>query len=369
MKTILLLGAAGPAGSNFIQCLRRHNFAWYIIAVDSNSYHLALLKGASEKHLMPPNLGDWWGEIDRLVKEQAIDLIWAQPDPVVDLLSSLSPLRDKMFMPSPMVITICQDKLETHLALKQAKQDQPETEYLGKYVNDMRQYDMRKFRRAVTRMLLNKADYPVWVRYRHGSGSKASIKAYTYEQVMSWMDYWGEEKNLRSWAFLVQEFLPGPEYAWQSVWNKGELVCSAARERLEYLGGAQSPTGQTSSPSVAVSVHNDEVNEAAARAVRVVCEYENEPHGVFCVDLKTNSKGQVCVTEINAGRFFTTSNFFAEAGCNMPRLAVMLGCGMDPGPHKPYNAVPAGLYWIRQPDMGYTLLDGKPEFPCKSKND
>ena len=55
-KTVLVLGAAGPAGSNFIQCLTTipgpNNPLWRVIAADSNPYHLALLKGADEKVLL-----------------------------------------------------------------------------------------------------------------------------------------------------------------------------------------------------------------------------------------------------------------------------------------------------------------------------
>ena len=49
--------------------------------------------------------------------------------------------------------------------------------------------------------------------------------------------------------------------------------------------------------------------------------------GVFCVDLKEDEAGRPLVTEINAGRFFTTSNFLAEAGANMPYSYVELALG------------------------------------------
>ncbi|MFV2041202.1 MAG: hypothetical protein ACC644_04340, partial [Candidatus Hydrothermarchaeales archaeon] len=64
------------------------------------------------------------------------------------------------------------------------------------------------------------------------------------------------------------------------------------------------------------------------------------------------------VTEINAGRFFTTSNFFSEAGVNMPYMYVKLAFGesFEPGPK--YNPIPEELYWIRLMDMGHKLVRG-----------
>ena len=64
---------------------------------------------------------------------------------------------------------------------------------------------------------------------------------------------------------------------------------------------------------------------------------------------------KVKVTEINAGRFFTTSNFFAAAGINMPDMLVRCALGEDV---EPIGTAPlrAGLYWIRMVDMGYVLV-------------
>ena len=66
-----------------------------------------------------------------------------------------------------------------------------------------------------------------------------------------------------------------------------------------------------------------------------------------------------CVTEINIGRFFTTSNFFAAAGSNMPHSFVRLAFG-DELPSLPvYNAVPQDIYWIRLIDKGPVLVHEK----------
>ena len=153
--------------------------------------------------------------------------------------------------------------------------------------------------------------------------------------------------------FMVSQFLPGREYAFQSLWKDGELLTSQARERLQYLYGHLTPSGQTSTPSLAKTVHRQDLNELAAACVRAV---DPQATGIFCVDLKEDAEGRALLTEINAGRFFTTSNFFAEAGSNMPYHYVRLGLGREVEDLPKFNAVDADLYWVRMVDMGYKLV-------------
>jgi carbamoyl-phosphate synthase large subunit len=157
---------------------------------------------------------------------------------------------------------------------------------------------------------------------------------------------------------MASEFLPGPEFAWQSLWHRGRLVTAQARQRLEYIFGNLTPSGQTSSPSVARTVNRDDINEIGQAAVNAVSA---EPHGVFCVDMKEDANGRPKVTEINPGRFFTTSNFFAHAGSNMPAMYLELGQTGQLRQKPPrLNPLPENLYWVRMIDMGFKLVrDGE----------
>ena len=152
---------------------------------------------------------------------------------------------------------------------------------------------------------------------------------------------------------MISQFLPGREFAFQSLWRDGELVTSAARERVQYLFGQLVPSGQTSTPSVARTVHRDDVNELCERAIRAIAPGAT---GVFCVDLKEDSDGRPLITEVNCGRFFTTSNFLAAAGANMPYTYVKLAYDEPVEPLARTNAVPPDLYWVRMVDMGYKLV-------------
>jgi hypothetical protein len=69
-------------------------------------------------------------------------------------------------------------------------------------------------------------------------------------------------------------------------------------------------------------------------------------------------------TEINPGRYFTTSYFFSYAGkelkiwyANMPYVELKLALGEQlPNDIKQYNILPAGLHWIRHIDCGFHLI-------------
>src|SRR5439155_17760718 len=106
-------------------------------------------------------------------------------------------------------------------------------------------------------------------------------------------------------------------------------------------------------PSVARTVHREDVNEVASRAIRAV---DPAATGVFCIDLKEEEHGSPLVTEINAGRFFTTSNFLAEAGANMPYDYVRLAFGERLEHLRTFNAVEPGPSWVRLIDMGFKLV-------------
>ena len=124
--------------------------------------------------------------------------------------------------------------------------------------------------------------------------------------------------------------------------------------RLEYLYPYLAPSGITNTPTVAVTVNRDDVNRIATECVLAI---DSDATGVFCVDLRENGDGIPCPTEINAGRFFTTSFFFTRAGINMPYYYVKLAYSESIPKLPRYNALPEGLYWIRHIDAPTLLME------------
>ncbi len=350
MKRMLITGVGGPAGINFIECLRMAPEKMYIVGTDVNKWHLELPE-VDRRYLVPRcTEKNYMNKLNELVKKEKIEFVHPQPDIEVKVLSeNREKIAAKTFLPDRKTIDLCQDKIKTNEVLRSAGVPVP------KMVQIQSEEDLDK-----TFDELAGKSKKIWLRARKGAGSKASLPIEERKHAEAWIGYW-MKKGLTYEDFMACEFLPGKEFAFQSVWNDGELVTSMARQRLEYLFGNIMPSGQSSSPSVARTVYREDVNVIATKAVLAV---DKKASGVFCIDLKENADDVPCVAEINAGRFFTTSNFFAKIGANMPYTYVGLGYG-EKIPNLPkYNAAPKGLYWIRLVDKGPILVKGE-RWRCK----
>ncbi len=348
MKRVLVTGAGGPAGSNFIKSLRMAGERFYIVGCDLNPFHLELADTDS-KHPLPrcddPNYIE---ELNILTEKEGIEFIHPQPDVEVAVISkNRKELNARIFLPRDETIRVCQDKMALNKTL--ARNGVP----VARTFKVRNESELKKGLAETLEIYPEKA----WLRAIKGAGGRASLPIKETAHGAMWIDYWRKSHGLDWNDFMLSEYLSGREFAFQSLWKNGELVTSMARERLEYLFGYLTPSGQSSSPTVARTVHNEEVNRIATEAVSIV---DSDATGVFCIDLKENSRGVPCVTEINAGRFFTTSNFFSEAGVNMPYMYVKLAFSERFKQSPRYNPLPRDLYWIRLMDMGHKLVrDGK----------
>jgi len=345
MKRILVTGVGGPAGINFVECLRMAPEKMYIVGTDINKWHLELPE-VDRRYLVPRcTEKNYISKLNELVKKEKTEFVQPQPDIEVKVLSEN---REKInaitFLPNRKTIDICQDKIKTNEVLRNAGVPVP------RMVQIKSEKDLNTAFNELARRLKK-----VWLRARKGAGSRASLPIEEQRHAKAWIECW-IKRGLTYKDFMACEFLPGKEFAFQSLWNDGELVTSMARQRLEYLFGHLMPSGQSSSPSVAVSIHRDDVNDIATKAVLAM---DKKASGVFCIDLKENIDGIPCITEINAGRFFTTSNFFAKIGVNMPYIYVKLAYGEKISKLSKYNAAPKGLYWIRLMDKGPILVKGE----------
>ena len=343
MRRILVTGAGGSPSANFVHSLRLAQEPFFVVGTDASKYHLEL--APVDARYLVPRADDpaYLDELNAVVEAEAAEVVHPQPEQEVLLLSGEHErVAARTFLPAAEGVALCQDKAS--FAARMAEAGLPTPRFA--------RAESEESLREETESILAKRGR-AWVRAVRGAGARASLPVSSSEQAVAWARYWRELRGLEVTEFMVSEFLPGREFAFQSVWRDGELLTSAARERLEYVFGHLMPSGQSSSPSVARTVHDGRVNELATQAVRAVDERAT---GVFCVDLKEDEDGRPLVTEINAGRFFTTSNFLAEAGANMPYEYVRLAYGEDVDGLARYDAVDEGLYWVRMIDMGYKLV-------------
>jgi len=333
-KRILVTGCGGSAGNNFIKSLRMAKEKIYIVGTDCSKYY-AKLSQADKTYVSPKyDDPDYIPFLNGLIAVESIEFLHAQPDTEVRVISDNRELiRAKTFLPSKKAIAIAQDKFTFNRQMEFLKIPVPKTWTIKSI----------PFAWGIKKL---------WLRANRGAGSLAALPVSNPGQINMWIDYWSGRGLTRD-DFMLSEFLPGKEYAFQSIWKDGELITSAARQRIEYLFQNRMPSGQSSTPTIAKSVHDDRVNKISTKAIKAL---DPKATGVFCVDLKENEQGNPCITEINAGRFFTTCNFFAEAGSNMPYYYVKMAYEEDLPDLPKYNAVPKDLYFIRQMDCGSVMV-------------
>jgi len=338
MKRILITGCGGPAGVNFVKSIRIAPEKFFVVGTDVNKYYLQL-PDVDERLLVSRNNDPHYiDSLNEIIAKNNCEFLHPQPDTEVKVISENRDRLDaQTFLPSRNTIRICQNKFETAKIWKSKAIPTPESMFIK---------EEKDLEEAAHRLGL-----PFWLRATEGAGGRGSTLVENIEQGQAWIRYW--RLMGMDWEFFAQQYLPGKNIAFQSIWKNGELVTSQARERLEYIYPYLAPSGITGTPSVAVTVHRPDVNKIATECVLAV---DYDATGVFSVDLKEDAHGVPCPTEINAGRFFTTSFFFPRAGLNLPYLYVKLAYSEEIPALPKYNVLPAGLHWIRHMDSGPLLL-------------
>jgi len=350
MKKILVTGAGGPAGINFIMSLRIAPEKMFIVGTEADEY-FAHLAPTDKRYLVPKATdADYIDKLNEIVRKENVEFIYAQPDIEVAVISeNREKLEANVFLPSKKAIRICQDKFES------ARLWQKNKVPVARFFELRGESDVDK--------AFEEFGSPIWIRARHGAGGRGSTPAYNRETALSWSMYW-KSRNM-NWEFIAQEHLPGRNIGFHSLWKNGELVTSMARERLRYIYPHLAPSGVTGTPSVQRTIHDRAVNDVGTKAVLAI---DPKFNGIACVDLKESEEGVPCVTEINAGRMFTTSFFFSYASkiirkdyyANIPYLYVKLAFE-EAIPNIPKcNVLPQNIYWIRHIDAPAKLVrDGR----------
>lgn len=357
MHHVLLTGSGGPAGLNVIKSWKESKNPPFIVGVDVNNYHIEFARPHVDVASLVPRCDDprYPDVLNQLIDENQIELVHPQPDVEVKAISQVRDrLHAKTFLPSKETVRICHDKHESANIWKKAGFPSVQSKLI-------REEHIQEDIEAA----FDEFGQEIWIRATEGAGGIGSTPASNVEIALNWIRYW--QARGKKWKFMAQEYLPGRNIAFQSVWKDGKLITSQARERIEYIYPYLAPSGVTGTPVVAKTIHNEHVNNMATKAVQAI---DKNASGVFCVDIKFNQAGEAMPTEINVGRFFTTSYFFSHAGkaynrpyANMPSLMLDLAFDEPIDANIPqYNALPKDLYWIRHIDCGHYL---KPENKLK----
>ena len=345
MTKILLLGCDGNAGINYAKSIWAADKTIEIIGTGFSKYHINVAQDAGiDTHLVDP---DEW-TIDK--KKQfiydaisyGVDFIHAQPEEEVHdlcVLQSDDQIKARSFGKNIDEWRLFNDKGTTmqHSGVKF---------YSFLEIKNNPSY----FTKLITK------NNTVWIRAKSGAGSKWALPVISFEQAENWVNYLVLAKGANAHDFILSEYLPGKEYAVQLFYIDGELFHCQARERVEHHFAKQMVSGQSSTPSVAKTVDNPEVTSYAASCILDCVE---KPNGIYGVDIRYNSDDQPTMTEVNYGRYFTTSNFFASIDINTPYEEYIYVTSGEI-PDKKIDQIKDEMYWIRGLDHQPLLMETLP---------
>ena len=230
MKKILVTGSGGIGGVNFVRALRATDEDFFLVGTDFNQYYLEFpdvnLRVNTPRHSDPTFLP----QIKKIVNEYQIDFVHPQPSSEALVISQDNELKSKTFLPSSTVIA--NDKLTTQKILSEKNIDVAYTKTLDS-LNDLE----KNFQEL--------GGGPLWIRSKKGAGGNLSLLCETSTEANHWINLWVLRKKAQLDDFMIQEYLPGQNIAWDSFWFNGKLIASYTRERLEYPFKHISPSGIT----------------------------------------------------------------------------------------------------------------------------
>jgi carbamoyl-phosphate synthase large subunit len=332
---LLVLGAGSGSGNNLIRSLRLGDPSLAIVGAHRDRFFLRNSL-ADRNHLLPATTHvDFVDRLAEVVALEGIDLVIPVGDADVRALAALRDLLPcRVFLPALDVIDLCRDKYALNVRLREHGVPVP----LAYPLASLEDIDDVFGRLA--------AHPRVWCRTREGHGGRGALLVDSPEQARAWIRYWRDMRGVPPSAFTLAEYLPGRDFAAQSLWRDGELILVKNYERLSALGGGQ-PGSTSSLAALSKTVVDPRVPEVTTAAMRAVDAHAS---GVFCWDLRENGEGALCVTEINAGRFGLSTNIFDLPGQhNMALTYVRLALGEDVGFRGRYDAV-EDYYMIRDFD-------------------
>ncbi len=344
MSPRVLLTAAGTgATNNLVRSLRAARPALSIVGCNDDRF--VLKNSAADRNWLTPapSSRDYSAALGHIVATEQIDVVMPNSDADVQTVARLRHrLACRTFLPSNAVVSLCRDKyrLATYLQRRE--------------VAVARTYPVANLRQLSGIFARLAPHRTLWCRIRTGAGSMGATPVRTPTQARYWIAYWREMRGVPASAFTLSEYLPGRDFACQSLWKDGRLVLVKTVERLSYFGGWSRPSGVSSIAALAKTVDEPRVADMAIRAVRAL---DPRVSGAFSVDLKENGQRVPCVTEINAGRFITMLSLFDFSGKrHMSETYLRLALGEPVDMSDEYD-VTGNHYFIRDVDTFPGIFD------------
>lgn len=335
-RRLLITDAGTGASNNVIRSLKAGDPSLFTVGCHDDRF--VLKRSLAERnYLVPPSSrSDFAPVLRRVVENERIDLLIPSSDAGVRVASRLRrQIPCQVFLPRVATIRRCQDKYALTAFLRARGLPVPIT-YPVAHRSEIGDVFRRLPRRA-----------RVWCRIRIGSGSMGAVAVENAAQARRWIRCWEEMRGVPATSFTLSEYLPGRDFACQSIWTDGTLILVKTAERLSYFGNGGQPSVVSSVAALAKTVFEPRVVELCTEAVRALDENAS---GVFSIDLKENAGGVPCITEINAGRLSSGTNLLDLTGKhNMAVTYVRVALGEPVRLREEYDGV-EDYYMLRDLD-------------------
>ena len=113
MKRILVTGAGGPAGINFVKSIQLAPERIFIVGTEANEYFIHLATTDKKYHVPKAIEHGYIDSLNAILKKERVEFLHAQPDVEVEVISeNREKLESNVFLPSKQAVRACQDKLE-----------------------------------------------------------------------------------------------------------------------------------------------------------------------------------------------------------------------------------------------------------------
>src|SRR5262249_24662897 len=187
MKRVLVTGAGGSPGINFIQALREAPEPFAIVATDINRYHLQWLD-VERRYLVPPcSDPDYIEILNEIIAREGVDLVHPQPDVEVRVLSDhRHELRARTFFPAADTVRVLQDKAASADVWQRA--------------GICRRPALVVESREDLCTAVEELGLPLWLRASTGAGARGSTVMEKVETGWHWLRYW--QSRGVDWTFI-----------------------------------------------------------------------------------------------------------------------------------------------------------------------
>ncbi|PJD93164.1 MAG: carboxylate--amine ligase [Legionella sp.] len=336
-KKIVVTGAGSAQSNAVVNCLLMAGDGETIIGAGADPVDLMFCR-AHKRYLIPHarDAGHKDALLQLLASERP-DMIHFQHDlevwKALQFRDEIESLGVKMLVPDFDVVDTCVHKYNTWLKFKKAGITVPNNIVLN-HPDDLR---------FAFNQLANE-EGKIWLRAMSiGNGGKGALAVKDFDEAKKWID-----RHLGWGSFVAAEMLTEKTITWLSIWVKGELIVGQTRRRHAWAYSAMSPSGVTGITKICETCSDPIVDDIAIQSIKAVSEY---PHGIFGVDMTYDRNNVPNPTEINISRFFTTIQFFAEAGLNMPKIFKdIVLYNKAPEKIEILNPLPNNLLWLRALD-------------------